>query len=275
MNILVVGAGGNLGSEFCDMYKKSLTIHTVSANLANISDPSIVPFEGIFGISGNDIDLVLNFANSYYPTPSPIEETLMKNAIVGVAEAIVAFSRPRKIPVISFASYFQFAPAQLQPWSRYSTLKNIASKIYRDSDSPWMEIVLRDNYGGKRKNKFFDRVLAANLSGNTLDTSDGYSLINLIHIKDIVAFIHQAIFEILSDTHNFRTRYELRDQNSRTLRKIVELVDSNRDRKTRVNWGVLPYREREVFEEWTSAELPDNWQPAESIIDYIRSYGLG
>ena len=275
MNILVVGAGGNLGSEFCDMYKNSLKIYTASANPANISDLSVVPFEGIFGISGNDIDLVLNFANSYYPTPSPIEETLMKNAIVGVAEAIAAFSRPREIPVISFASYFQFAPVQLQPWSGYSTLKNIASKIYRDSDSPWMEIVLRDNYGGKRKDKFFDRVLAANLSGNSLDASDGYSLINLIHIKDIVTFIHRAIFEILSDTHDFRTRYELRDQNSRTLRKIVELVDSNRDRTTRVNWGALPYREREVFEDWTSAELPDNWQPDESIIEYIRSYGLG
>jgi dTDP-4-dehydrorhamnose reductase len=275
MNILVIGAGGNLGSEFCAKYKNSLKIYTASANSAKIADLSVVPFEGIFGNSKNDIDLILNFANSYYPSPSPIEEMLMKNAIVGVAEAITAFSRPREIPIISFATYFQFAPEQLQPWSEYSILKNIASEIYRDSNSPWMEIVLRDNYGGRRQDKFFDRVLSANLSGNSLDATEGFSLVNLIHTKDIIAFVRQAIFELRSEATDFKIRYELKNQKSITLRKLVELVDVNRNHPTRINWGALPYRDREVFEDWVSGEVPDSWQPNESIIDYIRSYGLG
>jgi nucleoside-diphosphate-sugar epimerase len=274
MKILVVGAGGNLGFEFCAKRKNGLEIYTASANPANCADLLVVPFDGIFGIPGKEIDLVLNFANSYYPAPSPSEEILMRNAIVGVAEAIVEFSRPREIPVISFATYFQFAPVESQPWSEYSALKDIASEIYRNSNSPWMEIVLRDNYGGRRQGKFFDRVLAANLSGSSLNATDGYSLVNLIHVNDIVAFVHQSVFEMLSDTHNFRTRYELRSQNSLTLRKLVEIVDVNRDHPTRVNWGELSYRENEVFEDWISAELPDDWQPKESIIKYIRNYGL-
>lgn len=273
MTILVVGSRGNLGAEFMRIASTEFEIIRGSNSPKAEDRCQVIPSVGITVPHSVSVDLIINFANAYYPVPDYEQSKEMFNSIVGVAEAVRNFTSDKSIPVITFASYFQFAPANLQPWSSYSLLKDEASSIYSSMHSKWFEIVLRDNYGGARRNKFFDRVLEANFLGNQLDATEGRSLINLIHIQDICNYLLMLVRQIKSGTHEEIDRVELRAKDSLSLQELVALVDIIRGTTTRMNWGALPYRIHEVFQDWNSAPVPKLWKPSKSIEDYIRNFG--
>jgi hypothetical protein len=272
MNILVIGSRGNLGTEFTRMVATEFEIFKGSNNPRNKFEFRVIPSVGILSPMDLPIDLIINFANAYFHRPDSEQYLRMHSSIVGVAEAIRVFNSHRHIPAISFASYFQFAPKNLQPWSDYSLLKDEASAIYNSMNSAWFEVVLRDNFGGTRRNKFFDSVLEANYLGRKLDATEGNSLINLIHVQDICEYLLFLVRQINSGVHIEPSRVEIRSKKSHSLKELVALVDKNRGISTKVHWGSLPYRDREVFQDWESAPIPTSWTPRHSLEDYVRNY---
>lgn len=273
MTILVLGSRGNLGAEFVRIASTEFEIIRGSNLPKTEVECQVIPSVGITIPNNSSVDLIINFANAYYPVPNYEQKKEMFDSIVGVAEAIRNFNADKGIPVITFASYFQFAPANLQPWSSYSLLKDEASSVYSSMNSKWSEIVLRDNYGGARRNKFFDRVLEASYLGIQLDATEGKSLINLIHIQDICNYVISLVRQIKSGTHEEVDRVELRAEVSLSLQELVALIDIIRGTTTKVNWGALSYRTHEVFQDWNSAPVPKLWKPTNSIEDYIRNFG--
>jgi nucleoside-diphosphate-sugar epimerase len=272
MNVLIIGSRGNLGAVFAKKASTQFNLLRGSNEPMNESEFKIIPWVGIKTAPDTRVDLVINFANKYFPDPDEEQTEQMRNAIVGVARAIQNFNLNGNVPLISFATYFQFAPECLQPWSDYSQFKKEASAIYSSMGSDWTEVVLRDNFGGSRRNKFLDRALEANYFGEELDATEGYSLINLIHVDDICDYLISLTTQVISGEHPTSERVELRSEKTYTLRELVALVDKYRNKTTKVKWGNLPYRTREVFESWESAPLPLSWHPIHSLSDYIRDF---
>ena len=270
MNILAVGLGGNLGSYFSDNSIHKASLQRVVRDEFLLSEFTISPEVGIKLPKNYFPDLIINFANSYFPSPNSSQVEKMKSAIVGVSESIAKTSSIYSVPVISFSSYFQYPPLRLRPWSAYSLLKDQSIEILRNSSSNFIELTLGDNYGGTRRDKFFDVALLSNLQGTQLDANPGGSLLNLLHVSDICRGIDQIISNLssFSGHHHF----EIRSQSSQTLREIVSLIDSERGIETRVSWGAIPYREKEVFEDWKCAEVLKGWQPISDLRSYIRNF---
>lgn len=274
MNILIIGSRGNLGAAFVKKAGSRFNLLIGSSEPINGSEFKVIPWVGIEMTPDTKVDLVINFANKYFPVPDEEQTEQMRNAIVGVARAIQSFNLNRNIPLISFATYFQFAPESLQPWSDYSQFKEEASAIYSSMISGWTEVVLRDNFGGSRRNKFLDRALEANYFGEELEATEGNSLINLIHVDDISDYLISLITHVISTEQPIPERVELRSEKSYSLRELVDLVDKYRNKTTKVKWGQLAYRDREVFENWESAPLPLSWHPIHSLRDYIRDFKI-
>jgi hypothetical protein len=271
-NILVIGSGGNLGNYFCENSIHKNLLMKIQRDEFLSKDFTIAPGKAIRLSKNISPDLIINFANAYFAAASPSQVEIMRSAIVGVAESISLTSSNYSIPVISFSSHFQYPPMKLRPWSAYAQLKDQGVVTLKTKASSFVEITLRDNYGGRRKDKFFDLALISNHLGTSMDANQGESLLNLTNIGDLC----RGIDSVISNLHSLGKyeHFEMKNHKSFSLKEVISIIDLETGRKTKVNWGVLPYREKEVFEDWKCADAFQNWQPDLDINSYIRGFTI-
>ena len=188
-NILLIGSHGNLGAEI-KKYLNTEDYLVFVTSKKNSSDGKIY-FDGTKPLilpKNLKIDLIINAANEYHVSPNHEETSSMRNATTGIAKNILLSNL--SCPILFFSSYLQYLPSELQPWSDYTMMKSEAVEILKEYGKSrkvtTVEITLYDNYGGERKNKFFDLALDSITSKKTLKATDGESVVNLTHIKDIV-----------------------------------------------------------------------------------------
>ena len=261
--ILIIGGNGNLGEAIVDDFSKNFSKVVVTGSTSTKE----------FLESNEKFQLVINAANRYFPQPTQGQINEMEKSIVGLAESIKNYSIIHNTPVIYFSTYLQYAPKNLQPWSEYSEFKSIAAKFFKhvsvSRSIPTTEIILYDNFGGKRKNKIFDLMLQAAIKGENLATSPGYSVVNLTHVKDIVRGIRESAIEILSPKSKIVRSYQFKSAKSYTLRELELMISKTLNIDKFVNWGDVKYRSKEVFELWDCAESPGFWSETESLDNYV------
>ena len=274
--VLIVGSTGNLGAVVMRILLK-MGVDAVPVHKVGTLDPefAIIPFDGIYSSTNRSPDLVINLSNFYSSNPSIKDLERMRESIVGVAVAVAKSVSKWRVPVISFSSYFQYAPFENSPWSTYSSLKSEAQDIFisesQNSQISFSDFILYDTYGGARKNKFFDLALQCQILGQTLDASLGEQVLNLTHIEDIAEFVSNQVFMLTNNHEGARTGiFELRASRTLTLRDVVKEIDSVSGEKLEVRWGALPYRTREVFQLWeTGLPTPPDWKPVRDLRSYI------
>jgi nucleoside-diphosphate-sugar epimerase len=261
--ILIIGGHGNIGEAIVDDFIKdySKVVVTGSTSTKELLE------------SNEKFQLVINAANRYFPEPTQRQVNEMEQSIVGLAESIKNYSISHNTPVIYFSTYLQYAPKNLQPWSEYSQFKSIAAKFFKDisvsGSIPTTEIILYDNYGGKRRNKIFDLMLQAAIKEENLATNPGYSVVNLTHVNDIVRGIRESAIEILSPKSKVVRSYQFKSAKSYTLRELELMISKTLNINKFVNWGAVKYRSKEVFELWDCAESPRFWSETESLAKYV------
>jgi nucleoside-diphosphate-sugar epimerase len=261
--VLVIGASGNLGKPL---------VRKCQFTFANVISATSKDIKTILR-ENKDIDLIINVANRYYPEPTSIQLREMEESIIGLAELIASSTELNRAPIIHFSTYFQYPPEELKLWSEYSGFKNAATSIYKNISStfgiPTTEIVLYDNFGGRRKNKIFDLMLSAAIGQETIDATPGDSQLNLTHIDDIVDGVVSSAQELFQTESELSRKYQLKNSNSYSLREIDTLISITLEIQTKVNWGALKYRKKEVFEIWDCAEIPTFWSTKKSLEQYI------
>ena len=261
--ILIIGGNGNLGEAIVDDFSKNFSKVVVTGSTSTKE----------FLESNEKFQLVINAANRYFPQPTQGQINEMEKSIVGLAESIKNYIIIHNTPVIYFSTYLQYAPKNLQPWSEYSEFKSIAAKFFKhvsvSRSIPTTEIILYDNFGGKRKNKIFDLMLQAAIKSENLATSPGYSVVNLTHVKDIVRGIRESAIEILSPKSKIVRSYQFKSAKSYTLRELELIISKTLNIDKFVNWGDVKYRSKEVFELWDCAESPGFWSETESLDNYV------
>jgi len=261
--ILIIGGNGNLGEAIVDDFSKNFSkvVVTGSTNTKKFLE------------SNEKFQLVINAANTYFPEPNQGQVNEMEKSIVGLAESIKNYIIIHNTPVIYFSTYLQYAPNNLQPWSEYSEFKSIAANFLKDvsvsGSIPTTEIILYDNFGGKRKNKIFDLMLQAAIKGENLAANPGYSVVNLTHVKDIVRGIRESAIEILSPNSKIVKSYQFKSAKSYTLRELELMISKTLNVNKFVNWGAVKYRSKEVFELRDCAESPRFWSETESLDNYV------
>ncbi len=222
-----------------------------------------------------EIDFIINAANFYRPLPNALELKNMEDSILGVSETISTSLPLTKAKIINFSTYFQYAPEKMKPWSEYSTLKSQAVHALEsacvENGNDLTNIVLRDNFGGTRRDKFLDLAISANKSQNILPASPGESILNLVHVKDIAEAITRYISSEIPKNQFQGGTFEISSKKSYTLKGLIDYIDSLSNKRTSIKWGSLPYREREVFEEWKCADSFPYFRETRILGDYIKN----
>jgi dTDP-4-dehydrorhamnose reductase len=274
-NVLIIGKTGNLGFEINKYFKeKNYKVFSAVRNPISQEEFLIKPNMPINLPKNTKIDLIINAANRYYVNPNQDEVLKMHDSIIGIAQSI--YLSNLSCPIIHFSSYLQYLPDEMQPWSDYTTIKSEATEIFntygKDKQTLAVELVLYDNYGGRRKDKFFDLAIDSAIKQTNLQATSGETIINLTHIIDIVKSLESSttngLFNLF-DTGNHS--YAIYSANSHSLKQIVGFIEEVLKVRILVNWGAIPYREKEVFEFYKSKPLFPGFLQENTLSEYILS----
>jgi nucleoside-diphosphate-sugar epimerase len=276
----LLGSTGNLGSTFLreidklrenpDFIVGKIGRPDKISEDFNISDKGVISSKG-----GQFPSIIVNLSNSYFPNPAPDQMLEMETAIIGVAKAISNSIEESGCSVISASTYLQYCPNEYRPWSRYSELKRIAKEIIGSTaescGTNFTDFVLYDNYGGLQRNKFVDFLERSLSNGEQIDCTEGDQVLNLTHVSDLAKAFVSEVQKFVDIEGKGSQTYELRSDFTINLRDLVLKAERSSGRQASINWGAIPYREREVFELWeTGFNCPSSWRPEIEFESYIE-----
>ena len=276
----LLGSTGNLGSTFLrevDKLRENPGFAVGKIGRPDkISEDFNINNKGVIASKEGEFPrIIVNLSNSYFPNPAPNQMFEMETAIIGVAKAISNSIEESGCSVISASTYFQYCPNEYRPWSRYSELKTIAKEIIRNTaescGTNFTDFVLYDNYGGLQRNKFVDLLERSLSNGEQIECTEGDQVLNLTHVSDLARAFVSEVQEFVNSECKGSQTYELRSDFTVNLRDLVLKAESSSGRQASINWGSIPYREREVFELWeTGFNCPSGWRPKIGFESYIE-----
>jgi hypothetical protein len=272
-NVLLIGKTGNLGFEINKYFEeKNYKVFSAVRNPKSQYEFLIKPNEPINLPKDTKIDLIINAANRYYVDPNPEEVLQMHDSIIGIAQSI--YLSNLSCPIIYFSSYLQYLPDEMQPWSDYTIIKSNATEIFnsygKDRRTVTLELVLYDNYGGRRKDKFFDLAIDSAIKHTDLQATRGETVVNLTYVFDIVKSLESSIAsDLFNSINNINHSYSIYSADSHSLKNLVDLIEEVLKVRVPVKWGASPYRKKELFEFYNNKPILPTFSQNTSLRQYI------
>jgi nucleoside-diphosphate-sugar epimerase len=268
--ILVTGATGVLAKSFISRFDTEYRIIRGLRNPTRSDEIRVDSWHKIQTIT--EIDVVLHFAGKYLIEDSSENSKMINDAVVGTATVLTDYCRESNTPLISLGSYFELAPKEMQPWSYYAIAKQSAARILElaslNHDIPMRYLYTYDTYGNDfSRRKIVDVLL--DTKTEKLELSPGEQKLNLTHENDLVDAINLSLIDLISNPDGFEKR-QIRNQSDEfSLRQIAELVNEIRLNKISLNFGMKPYRKKEVFSIWDCAPDLEGWEPKIRFEDFV------
>jgi CDP-paratose synthetase len=102
-------------------------------------------------------------------------------------------------------------------------------------------------YGTKdKKKKILDYIYDSFISDQPVKMTPGYQTLDFIHVNDVCRIISRLI--VYSDIHSFHLAdIYLGTGNGHTIREVAELMGVILNKKPNIEWGGIPYRQRDVM----------------------------
>jgi nucleoside-diphosphate-sugar epimerase len=123
-----------------------------------------------------------------------------------------------------------------------------------------ISIELFDTYGpNDQRHKLFYLFKQASLSHDPIKMSPGEQLIDLVYIDDVIGAFLIAKERVSQEIGS--AKYMLTSGNPIRLREIAAIYSKVTNTGINLDWGGLPYREREVMTPWHSGEKMPGWKP--------------
>lgn len=161
-------------------------------------------------------------------------------------------------PVCLYAATKQAFEAILEYYIQAEGFKAITLKLF-------------DTYGpDDPRPKLFHLLNKAATSGIPLDMSAGEQLIDLVHIDDVTEAYVIAAKRLLEGKVLHHERYAVSSGQTLSLRKIVDVYAQATGQNVPVNWGVRPYRHREVMSPWNKGCATEGWHPRIALEDGLK-----
>jgi nucleoside-diphosphate-sugar epimerase len=119
-----------------------------------------------------------------------------------------------------------------------------------------------DTYGiNDPRPKLMPTLQRASMTGERLDLSPGDQLIDLVYIDDVIDCFVLATQRLLNGLVAGPEVYALSSLTPVRLKELVQLYASISNRNLNIQWGVRPYRDREVMIPWNSGPTLPGWVP--------------
>lgn len=281
MRVLVTGANGFVGQNFCKNVAADFDVVALVRNESGRFNDLCRVFDGSYDSllsAMNGVDVVLHLATCYVADHChDIIPNMVQSNIEFGTLLLEAMNQSGVSRIVNVGTVWQKYEAKDYRYGNlYAATKQAFQEIvswYCDSKGfSAINLHLSDTYGeGDKRKKILQLLLNLAESGEPLDMSGGVQKIELTHIDDVVQALYIACDLVSEQVKHSCTTYSLLTGNEISLKNLAIVVESVIGKPLKINWGVRPYRDREVMSTPHNAyqKLPV-WQPQVSLHEGIR-----
>lgn len=293
MKILVTGATGFIGQNLIKtLLDKNFNIHCIVRkdskllkidNRANVfkynKDINIL----IKYFNDECFDGVIHLASLFLVNHNKnnIEDLISSNIKFGT-ELLEASVLSNVKWFINTGTFWQnYENKSYNPINLYAATKeafqNIAKYYTETSALIFTTIKLNDTFGPndtrKRIFTFWDQISKTH---EALDMSSGKQIIDISYIEDVISAYYLLIGHLNSiKKEQFRNKiFAVKSNERMTLIELSKVYEDATKKKLNINWGKIPYRERENMVPWENGRIVPNWEQKYTIKEgIINTFG--
>ena len=226
-----------------------------------------------------NFDTVIHLASLYLKDHQShqIESLISSNVLFGtrLLEASVKSSVKSFINTGTFWQHFDnkiYSPVNLYAASKQA-FEMIARYYQENSNIFFATLYLNDTYGPGDTRKKILNIWKEMKDTDRMDMSPGEQRINLLHIQDVVRGYLRLIHLMQSGKlPSQATAYVLKSNEEMTLRQLAALFERIAQKKLNINWGGLPYKDREIMTIWDGGMTVAGWEPMVSLKEGLKEF---
>ena len=225
-------------------------------------------------------DTVIHLASLYlkHHQSHQIESLISSNILFGtrLLEASVKGSVKSFINTGTFWQYFEnqvYSPVNLYAASKQAF--EVVAKYYQESSNLFFTtLYLNDTYGPGDTRKKILNIWKAMKENDKMDMSPGEQKINLLHINDVVRGYLRLIDLVQNGnlSNDTATSYILKSNEEITIKQLATLFEQIAQKKLNINWGAIPYKNREVMTIWNGGTPVSGWKPMVSLKEGLKEF---
>lgn len=285
---MVTGATGFIGSHLinhlsADGWEIAVLARPIAAALLNLNPAvgKVYVYTGttediIESVADFKPDTVFHLGSLFLAThnSSQVEPLIASNILFGT-RLLEAMKVAKVAALVNTGSSWQnYCSTTYKPVNLYAATKQAFDDIlsYYAEATGIRATTLRlfDSYGpGDKRRKLLRLLLDCLRTGEPLAMSPGEQVIDLVYVDDICRALLCAA-DAAERQKAGTSVYAVSGGCRRTLRDVVATLEEAAGRSIPVQFGALPYREREVMNPWVGPPLP-GWEPR---IDLLSGFQL-
>lgn len=162
----------------------------------------------------------------------------------------------------------------VNPVNLYAATKqafeDIAKFYYETQDINFVTIKLNDTFGsGDTRKKVFNLWKSLADSNETLGMSPGEQIIDMSYIENIIDAYVTMIENLKSDTNMaYKGQvFAISAEERMSLKDLAKVYEKVTNSTLKIDWGVRPYRDREVMLPWNKGIPVPGWKQKISLHD--------
>lgn len=276
--ILLTGATGYIGGKLLEeLIQRNYQVICLVRNKSSvplISSLNITIEEIDDLILSTRINFVIHLATFFCADKFPEREQISKlldSNIRFTSELANKLSLIKPDLILYSESASQYLDDSTFP-NFYSMTKSFGSEIiefFLPRETKLLRLVFPDTYGVQDpRPKLFSFLMKSLENQDRLELSEGNQVLNYLYIDDVIDGILFSIEK--SFFENQISLFRLRNQETHTLREIVNKFEEVSNQKLEIVWGTRPYKASDVFMDSGFPEDLPHWKSKISLDEGIK-----
>jgi nucleoside-diphosphate-sugar epimerase len=277
MSVVIVGAGGFLGSHLAAHFQgKGETVHSLSYRPAQ-HETFLESLRDLFQSAAPAVVVIAGGSQNGRDDSGSLMELTFSNTLMPSAVASLLRTHVPGCRLLTFGSSWQWgADGTSKPFNAYAASKTAAEAFLAHFALAGLRCAtlrLFDTYGpGDTRGKVVSQIANAIAARKDLPMSAGGQMIELVHIRDVLAAVDATLAELERAPPTQHQIYAVRSGQPVTVLHVLEtmLRLAGIENDGFIRPGVFPYRPRERFALFADTIAPPGWRPKVLLDDGLR-----